>query len=477
MRIISSVLVAAALLSATIYLAGPQAPGKAAGRRVMVLGIDGGTWKVMEPMFERGELPVLHGLYKRGIHGVLRSRPPVLSPVVWTTIFTGHDKERHGVVNWKTSQSTHRRVRSLWQISSQAGLVTDVFNVPSTWPPEPVSGVMLSGFPLSGSHVGGNTGHVYESRQMQGRSLPPVYRDNRTVLTSAMGELALGAWSPWVAARLGSHPSYRGMVRIKRLGTDAFYLSPFYRVDPGLVVSHPGDVTERIAVGLAGPYIPEGPGWSRWAEPDTPKYLYEHLVDVSRIQTDAVGMFVGGRWDLLIYVNTLVDRVSHPYWAYMRPEDYEDLPPEKAALYSEAVRDSYRETDRQLGRLLDQVQGEFYVVLASDHGFKSNRNRNHQIGTHDFDGIYLVAGPGLGKAAGSRGGEVFIESIAPTVLHLLGLPVAKDMTGKVMPDLAAALGRPVAEIDSYESGGQDVGSTLPVDAATWEQLRGLGYVE
>ena len=103
---------------------------------MFVFGIDGGTWDVIEPMFEAGELPVLERLYRSGIHGILRSRPPVLSPVVWTTIFTGHDKATHGVVNWKTSQSDHRRVRTVWGIASEAGLVADVFNVPSTWPPE-----------------------------------------------------------------------------------------------------------------------------------------------------------------------------------------------------------------------------------------------------------------------------------------------------------------------------------------------------
>lgn len=476
MRIIVSVLFAAAVLLATIQLARLDGPQEAGVRRVLVFGIDGGTWDVMEPMFEAGELPVLHALYKSSIHGVLRSRPPVLSPVVWTTIFTGHDKTTHGVVNWKTSQSTHRRVKAVWQVASEAGRVANVFNVPSTWPPEPVNGVMLSGFPLSGSHIGGNTGQVYEPRDLTRRAVAPVYRDNSAALMDGLRGLDPGAWSPWVETRLRSHPSYRGLVRIKRLGDEAYYFSPFYRTDAGLVISHPANLRQRIAGDMPGPYIPEGPGWSRWAEPDTPAYLAEHLVDVSRIQTHAASLFIGGRWDLFIYVNTLVDRVSHPYWAYMRPGDYEGLSLEKAARYAEAVRDSYRETDRQLGRLLEGAKDEFYIVLASDHGFKSSRDRSQQIGTHDFDGIYLVAGPGItGSEAAGR--EVFIENIAPTILYLLGLPVASDMAGEVISEVAGALGRPVDEIGSYEDGSQPPGSTLPVDAATWEQLRGLGYVE
>ena len=65
--------------------------------RVLVFGIDGGTWDVIQELFQAGELPTLKKLYDSGVHGILESRPPILSPVVWSTIFTGRPWQEHGV--------------------------------------------------------------------------------------------------------------------------------------------------------------------------------------------------------------------------------------------------------------------------------------------------------------------------------------------------------------------------------------------
>ena len=119
------------------------------------------------------------------------------------------------------------------------------------------------------------------------------------------------------------------------------------------------------------------------------------------------------------------------------------------------------------------IRDRVYVVLASDHGFHSSRNRDLFIGTHDFDGIFLVNGPGL---TGTSADRAFIEDIGPTVLYLLGLPVAGDMKGKVIPAVAAQLARPINTIPSYET-SEPGGEVEPVDAKTWRQLQEMGYVD
>lgn len=441
--------------------------------RVLVFGIDGGTWNVMVPMIEAGELPHLAKLYNNGLRGVLVSRPPVISPVVWSTIFTGRPLTEHGVDSWKTSQSTHRKVKAVWEIATDLDLVSTISNVPSTWPPEKINGRMLSGFPLSGSTLGGNTGVVVTRETLADRENPPAVRMNVTLLQNAFEALEEGEWSEWLTLAMTNQPDIGAVVRVKRLDGGKFYITPVYRTDDGLEVSHPAELRAAVQTKLARPYIPEGPGWSKHAEEDTPKYLYEHLLHVAEIQTDAVTELIGDPWDLFIYVNTFVDRVSHPYWAYSRPHEYDDLDPEKAALYEAAVADAYRETDRQLGEVLAGIEGEYYTVIVSDHGFKSSVNKSMHIGTHDFDGIYLISGPGLGGEDGPRAN---IEDVAPTVLYLLGKPIAEDMEGRVIAPLAGLLGRKVATVETFETAAKD-GNEFPVDEATWEQLRGLGYVD
>jgi hypothetical protein len=464
---------AAVALIAVVLAAGGCSREATLPKRVLVFGIDGGTWDVMQPMIEAGELPNIAKLYESGLHGVLVSRPPAISPVVWTTIFTGRLHTVHGVDSWATSQSTHRKVKAIWEMVSERGLDVDSFNVPASWPPEELNGVMMSGFPLSGSTLGGNTGVVVTPAGLGDRSVPPVARMNAEVLREAMGRLAAGEWSPWIELSLKNQPKWKAAVRIKRLDGDKFYVSPVYRTDEGMVMSYPSDLRTRIADRLDGPYIPEGPGWSKHAEDDTPKYLYEHLLQVADIQTRAVEQFIGDDWDLFLYVDTFVDRVSHPYWAYSRPDDYDGLDRKKAALYEDAVRNAYKETDRQLGDVLSRAKGSFYTVIVSDHGFQSSVNKQLFIGTHSFDGVYLISGPGL---TGEEGIRANIEDVAPTLLYLLGQPVGEDMDGSVIAPLPALVGREVETVASYESTAK-AGSDEPVDEKTWEQLRGLGYVD
>ncbi len=473
-------LVGAGIAAAAVACAGCKRPGApvpgapAPASRVLVLGIDGGTWAVMRPMIEAGELPHLAKLYRAGVHGTLRSHKPTSSPVAWSTIFTGRLPRDHGLVGWETSQSQHRRVKALWEITSGLGLPTDVFNVPSTFPPTPVAGVMISGFPLSGATVEGNTGVVASAAALGEGAVGAPYAFNEPAIREALSPLAVGGWSPWFAVQVRDHPAWRAVMRAKRLAQDRYYLSPLYRTDAHLAVTHPRGLLARLK-GVLGqrPYIPEGPGWVKYAEPETPEYLFEHLLQVSEIQSAAATAFAPGRFRLLIYVSTLVDRVCHPYWPYSHPQDYLGVSEERAERFAYAVAQSYRETDKQLGALLARVAGPVYVVLASDHGFRSHTDRRDHLGAHDLAGIYLVAGP---KISGRPGGEANIEDITPTVLYLLDLPVADDMTGKVIAEVRAALGRRPRRVPSYEARGAARGTAAPVDEETLRQIRGLGYV-
>jgi hypothetical protein len=441
--------------------------------RVIVLGIDGGTWTMIEPMMAAGQLPNLKKLYDSGLHGVLESRPPILSPVVWTTIFTGFGYTKHGVKDWKTSQSVNRRVSAIWEILREKKMSVNVFNVPATWPPDPIPGVMLSGFPLSGATFAGNTGELVTNEQLESGKVPAAYRDNVPAVRAAIDKLPAKAWSPWFPGRISSRPTFRGMMRAYRLSDSEVYLTPLYRVDDGLLISEPKELRAQVSERLGEPYIPEGPGWSRWDQPHTPEVLYAHLDQVFTNQSKAALEYAAGDWDLFLFVMTLVDRVSHPYWAYGHAEDYPDLDREKAKKYESAVADAYRRSDEELGKFLATVHGNPYFVIVSDHGFQSATDGKKAIGTHNPDGIYLVSGPGIAAKAGN---PKFIEDVTPTLLYLLGQPVGQDMDGRVFAELTEMFGRKPTTIESYEKAARD-STDEPVDSDTWESLRGLGYVD
>jgi predicted AlkP superfamily phosphohydrolase/phosphomutase len=121
--------------------------------RVMILGLDGATWDLLLPMIEQGKMRNLQRAMDMGSWGVLESTLPPLSPVAWTSLVTGKNPGKHGVLDFVRMQDGRQvpvdsrsiRAATLWHILSSQGRRVGVVNVPMTYPPEPVNGYMLSG--------------------------------------------------------------------------------------------------------------------------------------------------------------------------------------------------------------------------------------------------------------------------------------------------------------------------------------------
>lgn len=126
-----------------------------AARRVMIVGLDGATLDLIRPWAEAGYLPNFRKLMQEGAWGPLRSTMPPLTPVAWSTFMTGMNPGKHGVFDFTPRKqdsyesslvkSSTRQAPSFWQIASHAGKRVTVYNVPLTYPPERVNGLMVSG--------------------------------------------------------------------------------------------------------------------------------------------------------------------------------------------------------------------------------------------------------------------------------------------------------------------------------------------
>src|SRR5438445_316217 len=92
----------------------------------------------------------------RGTWGRLRSTVPPATFPAWTSLVTGVNPGRHGIFDFSARvpgtyrvrfvNGSHRRAPALWTRFSAAGRRVAVLTVPATYPPEPVAGVMVSGF-------------------------------------------------------------------------------------------------------------------------------------------------------------------------------------------------------------------------------------------------------------------------------------------------------------------------------------------
>ncbi len=117
--------------------------------KVFVLGLDGATWDILEPLLDEGLLPNLARLREQGVSGSLRSVFPPLSPVAWTGVMTGKNSGKHGIFEFLEHghDPLHGRVNSsraiqselLWEIAARYGKRTVAGGVPMSYPPRPSS--------------------------------------------------------------------------------------------------------------------------------------------------------------------------------------------------------------------------------------------------------------------------------------------------------------------------------------------------
>jgi predicted AlkP superfamily phosphohydrolase/phosphomutase len=123
--------------------------------RLLILGLDGATWTVLDPMRQRGLMPNLDALLTKSAHGTLRSIIPPVTSAAWTTMMTGCGPARHGVFDhryydvaagqMKVNHSGRVRVPTVWHLLSQAGRSVVSLNLPATYPPLDVRGIVVSG--------------------------------------------------------------------------------------------------------------------------------------------------------------------------------------------------------------------------------------------------------------------------------------------------------------------------------------------
>ncbi len=122
--------------------------------KVLVIGLDGATFDVIKPMIKEGKLPNIAKLMKNGAYGELQSTIPPFTPIAWTSMITGKNAGKHGIMNFRRLTKDHKieylnggsiKEKTIFEIASEAGLKCVVMNVPMTYPPKKINGVWISG--------------------------------------------------------------------------------------------------------------------------------------------------------------------------------------------------------------------------------------------------------------------------------------------------------------------------------------------
>ncbi len=108
-------------------------------RRFLVLGLDGGTFDLLDPLLEAGELPFLRSLVRRGVRAPLRSVYPAKTIPAWYSFATGRDPGELGIFGFAEPGEapgdsrlveSFRPTEAFWDRLSRRGVKVGVLNFP-----------------------------------------------------------------------------------------------------------------------------------------------------------------------------------------------------------------------------------------------------------------------------------------------------------------------------------------------------------
>jgi predicted AlkP superfamily phosphohydrolase/phosphomutase len=490
---------------------------------LLVIGIDGGEWKVIHRLWNEGRLPHLKGLAGRGVAATLRTAYNS-SPVIWTTIATGVTPPVHGITDFvvPTPQgdvpvsSEVRKVPALWNMLTRAGRRVAVLGWWGSWPAEEVNGVVVTDRALL---------------NLEARVSPAGY------LPDFLGCLEEAEADPGLF--LDEEPERRDLVmarsaaKLVREGFDlvlTYFRSPdivshnhwkhfeperFPGVDPGELAAH-RDQVPRIyeavdrEIGRILAAAPPGTNVLVLSDHGFHAALREEIkvffdmdallarlgylvrqgegVDFSRTQVYTYGTPPFRRAKVLRF--SLAGREPG---GLVRPEEHEGLRRrlesdlagvtnergEPVFLIRNARPRRGEDGDLVAAVLLERVRTRTLLVHGQPfRGAIESIGRISGTHTRTTHGIFLAAGPDIDPQAELEG--IHIHDIAPTILYGLGLPVAEDFAGRPWPALFTAEFRrthPLRKVPSWgvrEEGGRARASGA--DEELLNELRALGYI-
>lgn len=404
--------------------------------KVLVIGWDAADWKIIMPLIEQGKMPAIESLMKKGVHGRLQTLDPPLSPMLWTSIATGVRADKHGIGGFveptpngeglRPVTTTSRKVKAIWNILNQEGWKSNVVAWWPSNPAEPINGVMVS--------------NLYQ------------------VATKALGE-------DWEMPNGTVHPESLSETMKE------------FRVHP-----------HEISLAMAHPFIPNIVDNLELRKANKTLSVLKTLSNAASVHSASTYLMEETEWDFMAVYHDAIDHFCHIAMRYFPPRRPE-IPEEDYENYKDVVEAGYRFHDMMLDRTLSMIDDNTTVILLSDHGFHSDHQRPLYIPQepsgpaveHSPYGIFVMSGPGVKKGEQISGASII--DITPTILYHTGLPVGKDMEGKVLYQCFENP-EPAKMIESWEDVEGDSGQhdTL-LREDPWaaqealQQLVELGYIE
>ncbi|HVS12991.1 MAG TPA: alkaline phosphatase family protein [Thermoanaerobaculia bacterium] len=409
------------------------------GSPVLLVGFDGLDPEVVERLIGEGELPALAAAREEGVWGAMETLPDSNSAVIWATMYTGQVPREHGILDFF-------RIRL-------PGVRAELWPVHRTFFKELVG--LLERFGLA-SRIAVTRSDlasvpIWEIADHFG--IPIGVADGYLYSFPALEPETAGSWFLSYGLDTFAHLLWERQAE---------------REDAALFVQ-PLDLLREP---FGGGRLPREEDCA-WQEGAVVKLLDSR--PPPRL--------------LSVYCHQ-PDTVQHEAWTRFEPWRYPPWrrPPAAMADDVDPITARHRQLDSFLARLLRRIGPETAVMVLSDHGHSPSvvhkletQHRHGPPGAFFAFGGPFRRGHALGGATDGGPALPHVLDVAPTVLALLGLPIAADMPGRVLEELFAPGALPAAAtIPTYEGLWQpkirDVGRDRRLNEAEIEKLRGLGYI-
>lgn len=282
----------------------------------LLIGLDGATFTVLDPLMKSGQMPFLKSFFENGVRADLKTIVPALTPPAWTSLMTGKRPGQHGVFDFFRLQSRdnlHLRFHTandiqsetIWSLAASHGIRVTALNFPATFPPPRIPGYIIPG------------------------------------------------WIPWRQLRLGCWPEDL-FDTLKRT------VATFNPRELAMDISLEEKATEGCSD--QNEYAP-------WIQLHTRRE--ENWFDIFRQLTSRDPS------ELTAVLFDGVDKLQHLCWRFIKPEDDKPLTEAWELEARELCLSYFRNLDSILRRMCDRVGPDTTVVIASDHGFQPSREVFH----------------------------------------------------------------------------------------------------
>lgn len=404
----------------------PRLDVSATGVPVLVLGVDGFDVDFADGLARSGRLPAFSALLD-GARAMADADPGADPATVWTTIATGQPVAVHGVQGLEA-----RRVSGLrGEVPAGGGSWWSVLAV--------ATDRLRLTRPAASSGLQRRAKTIWEVAGEQG-----------------VRSGVVNWWASWPAPDHGGIViSDRATLRLDRGGAPDAEIAP-PAVWEGLQTAWPSiqdEARRRATEAFRDMPEPAGSALRRGVEQDL-------------IQLALAARIADRAGDLLAIYLPGLDIVQYALVSG----------PTAAGLPASAMEARVAALERYY-IVIDSVLGEF----LSAHGTRRLRVLLTDPGRSRTRGPSVMALTGDAARPGART-QASLADIAPTLLHVLGLPVSEELEGRVLTDLLApafVTAHPVRSTPTYGRRQPPPvrPGAVPLDDAALERLRSLGYIQ